>query len=415
MKKGKRILSSAVTLCLVLGLLLVPSSVAYASTVETVSIDAPATVDEGVTFTARVNTTDVTDFDAGNYDIVFDPAVLTFVNATDGDIGGTTIPIGATNEIEAGRIRVVNNVSGTPGVTGSGYLAELHFTVIGASGTSSNITLGNGCLGDNTATEITVTNWTGDLVTVAALVADFTVDTTEGYVEGDDVTTFTFTDSTAGGTPSSSYAVYSWSFGDDTQDSSLESPTHTYASAGDYTVSLTVTDTWSGTDIAAKTDHITVYNTLVAGFSADNTEAVKGSALLHPPTITFTDATAGGKTVYTYSWTFGDAQTSAGASPSNTYAPAGTLYGQQYAVTLTVNDNLTAMAVEEKTTYITIYQMGDINEDLTVNGIDITEIELIVAGGAAHPETLTANANEDTNINSIDVTKTELLVAVALD
>ncbi|GAJ12778.1 unnamed protein product, partial [marine sediment metagenome] len=80
-------------------------------------------------------------------------------------IGSTTIPVSALNEISSGTWRIVQNVEGYAGVSGSGYLAVLHFTVIGAEGTSSAISLSNGMLGNNLAEEITAT-WTGDSVSV---------------------------------------------------------------------------------------------------------------------------------------------------------------------------------------------------------------------------------------------------------
>jgi|HubBroStandDraft_2_1064218.scaffolds.fasta_scaffold00101_8 hypothetical protein len=44
--------------------------------------------------------------------------------------------------------------------------------------------------------------------------------------------------------PGGSIVGYSWNWGDGTADSSLQAPTHTYASPGSYTVTLTVTDSY---------------------------------------------------------------------------------------------------------------------------------------------------------------------------
>ncbi|GAI53250.1 unnamed protein product, partial [marine sediment metagenome] len=51
-----------------------------------------------------------------------------------GLIGSTPVPVDMYNEISSGTYRVVQNVSGLSGATGSGYLAVLHFHVIGSEG-----------------------------------------------------------------------------------------------------------------------------------------------------------------------------------------------------------------------------------------------------------------------------------------
>jgi len=60
----------------------------------------------------------------------------------------------------------VENVPGLAGVSGSGYLAELHFHVLGLDGESSDIDLSNGVLGNNQAQAIPA-SWFGDSVTVS--------------------------------------------------------------------------------------------------------------------------------------------------------------------------------------------------------------------------------------------------------
>jgi len=72
---------------------------------------------------------------------------------------------------------------------------------------------------------------TGDLGTSDPLVADFTYSILSGY-------TFQFTDDTSGGMPP---YTYQWEFGDVSPPSTEQNPTHTYATAGTYTVELTVT------------------------------------------------------------------------------------------------------------------------------------------------------------------------------
>jgi clostripain len=135
----------------------------------TVSIDAPATAAPDSDFTATVDITEVADFDSGNYDVTFDPAVLRLDNVTSGLIGSTTVPVDVYNEISSGTYRVIQNVPGVTGASGSGYLSVLHFHVIGAEGDSSAITLSNGVLSDNQAVEIEA-SWSGDSVEISSAV-----------------------------------------------------------------------------------------------------------------------------------------------------------------------------------------------------------------------------------------------------
>jgi len=130
-----------------------------------VSIDAPAMVTPGSDFTANVNISSVTDFDACQYDVTFDPLILRLDNVSSGLIGSTTIPVDIYNELSAGTFRVIQNVPGLTGATGSGYLAVLHFHVIGSGGEISAISLSNGVLSDVTASQIPAV-WSGDSVTV---------------------------------------------------------------------------------------------------------------------------------------------------------------------------------------------------------------------------------------------------------
>jgi len=132
----------------------------------TVTIDAPAEAAPGSDFTANVNISEVANFDACNYDVSFDASVLRLDNVTSGLIGSTTIPVDTSNEISPGTYRVIQNVPGLSGVSGSGYLAVLHFHVIGSNGGWSAINLSNGVLLNNQAQEIPAT-WVGDSVSVS--------------------------------------------------------------------------------------------------------------------------------------------------------------------------------------------------------------------------------------------------------
>ncbi|MCU0485256.1 MAG: PKD domain-containing protein [Anaerolineales bacterium] len=140
---------------------------------------------------------------------------------------------------------------------------------------------------------------------------------------------------------SGDYATCSWSFGDGGTSTSCVNPSHTYASAGVYTVSLTVSGL-GGTDTETKASYITVYAPVAANFSAAPTS---GPASL---LVSFTNLSSGDYT--TCSWNFGDGGSSTSCvNPSHTYASAGV-----YTVSLTVS-GLGGTDTETKVGYITVY------------------------------------------------------------
>ena len=160
-----KILSIVTLMALLLGGAVVPVA---ATPQVMISINAPAEAASGNDFTADINISEVTNFDACNYDISFNASMLRLDNITSGLIGSTTIPVDIYNEISSGTYRIVQNVSGMTGVSGSGYLAVLHFHVVGSEGGSSTISLSNGMLSNNLAEEIAAT-WVGDTVNVTSV------------------------------------------------------------------------------------------------------------------------------------------------------------------------------------------------------------------------------------------------------
>ncbi len=128
-------------------------------------------------------------------------------------------------------------------------------------------------------------------------------------------------------------ATYSWDWGDgsDPQDTTAPTAQHTYATADDYTITLTVTD-GEQTQSTPVTRKVTVTHADPVAKIAD--PQVSGM------TVTFdgSGSTASdGAGITGYSWDFGDGKTSTAAKPSHTYDTAGT-----YPVTLTVTDGLGA-------------------------------------------------------------------------
>jgi hypothetical protein len=132
----------------------------------TVSLSAPAEVTPDSNFTAAISISEVVDFDACNYDVYFDESVLRLDSVNPGMIGSTGIPVDLYNELSPGSYRVIQNVPGLAGASGSGYLAEMHFHVVGTAGDTSLLGPSNGVISDITALEIEAT-WLEGTVTVA--------------------------------------------------------------------------------------------------------------------------------------------------------------------------------------------------------------------------------------------------------
>ena len=161
MKKTMPIL----TLIALAALLLGSATSAMAQDAVTVSVTAPAEVVKDSDFTASIDIANVTAFDAGQFDVSYDESVLRLDDVTAGLIDTTEIPIALWDKISPGTYRVIVNVPGVPGVSGSGFLAVLHFHATGSAADSSTINFSNGFLNNNLGEEITAT-WTGDPVTV---------------------------------------------------------------------------------------------------------------------------------------------------------------------------------------------------------------------------------------------------------
>jgi hypothetical protein len=164
MKRIRAFSLIAVLVALLLAVGVVPPVAATSGV--TVTIDAPAGVAPGSDFTAAISISDVADVDACNYDIIFDALVLQLDTVTSGLIGSTEIPVDLYNEVASGTYRIIQNVPGLAGASGSGYLAELHFHVTGAIGDSSLVRPFNGVLSDITAGEIEAT-WVEGVVMIA--------------------------------------------------------------------------------------------------------------------------------------------------------------------------------------------------------------------------------------------------------
>lgn len=138
---------------------------------------------------------------------------------------------------------------------------------------------------------------------------------------------------------SGSIASYQWNFGD-TITSTLQSPTHTYASADTFNVTLIVTSANSCTEQISK-NVITTMPVVVdtAAFTASNAMCLKNNS------YTFTNSSIINGLNATYSWNFGDnTVTESTTNAVHAFAVAGTYY-VQLTITSSLGGAVTNMPV----------------------------------------------------------------------
>src|SRR6266568_4455299 len=148
------------------------------------------------------------------------------------------------------------------------------------------------------------------------LTANFTANPTSGQAP----LLVQFTDQSTG-----TITAWNWDFGDGSAHSSVQNPSHTYNSVGDFTATLTITGSGGATSSKSTVIHVTAPPPPSANFTANPTS---GQA---PLTVQFTDQSTG--TVTAWDWNFGDGSAhSSIQNPSHTYTSAG-----DFTVTLIVS------------------------------------------------------------------------------
>ncbi|MFQ6090634.1 MAG: PKD domain-containing protein, partial [Candidatus Bipolaricaulia bacterium] len=127
--------------------------------------------------------------------------------------------------------------------------------------------------------------------------------------------------------PDGTIQSWSWDFGDGAT-STERNPTHKYSAKGKYTVKLTVTDNGGLKNTATKTLAVGI-KPPIANFAFTPASPRVGQ------TVQFTDqSTDPDGTIQSWSWDFGDGDSSTERNPKHQYAQKGT-----YTVKLTVTDN----------------------------------------------------------------------------
>jgi len=239
-----------------------------------------------------------------------------------GFTGATAVTVGGTAVTS---FTVVSNTSITATTPASSTVGQVDVLVTTPSGTSASVA--------------------GDKYTFAATATTiplpiFSASPTSGSAPLE----VTFLDASTG-----SPASWDWDFGDGNT-STLENPTNTYVDDGTYSVTLTETNS-IGTNSTTMTGYIVVgAETPVALF----TESFSSGTA--PLSVQFTDESTGSPS--SWSWNFGNGDTSSLEDPTETYQSAGT-----YTITLTAtnsegsstnSETVTVYAPEVVTTTTTI-------------------------------------------------------------
>jgi len=143
--------------------------------------------------------------------------------------------------------------------------------------------------------------------------------------------------------PNGTISSHMWTFGDATPFTYNISPTHAYANAGTYNVTLVGVSNQGCRDTVVQP--LTVYPIPVPDFVYDN------PAGCGPLSVNFTDAsTISSGSITDWSWNFGPGMQSSVQNPTNTFTLPGT-----YSVSLTVTSDMGCSAAITQNNIITVY------------------------------------------------------------
>ena len=169
--------------------------------------------------------------------------------------------------------------------------------------------------------------------------------------------------------------TYGWQFGDG-NGSAAKNPNHTFTEAGDFQVTLTVTDDSAGQGTKTKTVTVSV--------PQNGAPAANFTASCSALDCTFTDTSTDDGNIVSWAWEFGDGATSADQSPTHHYdATTRTVY----PVKLTVTDNDGASAT--RTTEITVSPAATLQCEDGANPGSFASCDLVLEADATVTVVLT--------------------------
>ncbi|MFC2114064.1 pectinesterase family protein [Bacteroidota bacterium] len=203
-----------------------------------------------------------------------------------------------------------------------------------------------------------------------SLIAGFTVNDTAQCLLGN---SFVFTDQSVAGAAS---VAYNWSFGDGST-STLQSPSHSFANPGTYTVKQWTTySTFCQDSFAVQ---VYVFPMPTADFSINDT-----SQCLNGNSVSLTNNSSISAGSMTYSWTFGDGNYSTSNSPQHTYSADGS-----YEIQLLSTSGEGCMDSLSKDVYIrpmpdAAYSINSSTQCLTGNNFEFTNSSTISSGSLTY-------------------------------
>jgi len=187
-----------------------------------------------------------------------------------------------------------------------------------------------------------------------------------------------FTGAAVGGT---SPYTYSWNFGDGSSGTG-QTPTHTYNTVGNFTVSLDVTDSLKASVVTSQSISVP----LQLRFTASIAFSPESPAL--NSTIVFTGTIVNGVAPYTFGWSFGDNSKATGATVTHTYNLTGT-----FTVMLNVTDS--AGSVTRTSRSITVSKGPLV---IGWGGVALNEVERFAA---SNPPSLVFPGEPASNMESV--------------
>jgi PKD repeat protein len=212
-----------------------------------------------------------------------------------------------------------------------------------------------------------------------------------------------------------SIASYAWNFGDGVTAAGATA-SHTFASSGSYSVTLTVTDNQGATNSLVQTLAVSAPNQPpVAAFvpACSNRACSFDAATSKDPD----------GTIASYAWTFGDGATGTGVNPSHTFAADGA-----YPVTLTVTDNQGATNAKAQTVTVAsgviaadafgrtttgAWGTADTGGAWTIGGITAPNVS--VSAGTGVMKLAAAGAQPTAYLNSVSAGDSDSSVDFTLD
>lgn len=213
----------------------------------------------------------------------------------------------------------------------------------------------------------------------------------------------TFTDLSSDPDVGDGIASWAWSFGDDGT-STAQNPNHSYAAAGDYDVTLTVTDNNGGSHNTTKTITTTA---VVAGAPTANFTVACNSL-----DCTFTDASTdvAPGTIASWAWDFGDNETSTAQNPPVHHYDVNLLTTFTAKLKVTDNDGNTST----KTSEFTISPAATLQCESAPGTGEFASCDLVLTDAASVKVTL-ESASCTANGNTFQITEPTPVVTLFTD